>query len=128
MKTANPKVVTMNAEENQVVELSASDVMLLASKCSIRFKPTGARLLMESVYPVSARMENLIAIHKSEILRLISQQRHLAIQVLSGEFDGVTGTVWRSVRVQLLCHRHDPICDRALKHLETPDRLNKKTI
>jgi hypothetical protein len=126
MKTANPKVAMSN--ENQIEELTASDVMLLASKCNIRFKPMGARLLMESVFPVSARMENLIAVHKSEILRLINQQRHLAYQVLSGEFDGVTGTAWRSVRVQLLCHRHDPICDRALKHLETPDRLNKKTI
>jgi len=100
--------------------MTAHEILIEAARREIRLIPNGPYLRMEAVADVEPAFEKILVQHKPALMRLLKGKRHLARQVIEGEFCGCDREVLRSVLEQLNENPHDPICHDAIDRLARP--------
>jgi hypothetical protein len=79
--------------------------------------------------PVEENFDGRIIERRGDLIRALMEVRHLAKQVLHGEFADCDGHTWAVVHRELSLNKFDPRCCRALARLaeaDTETKLNKE--
>jgi hypothetical protein len=97
---------------------TARDILIEATRREIRLTPKGTKMLLESVAEVDPDFEIVLLQHKSELMRLLKGKRHLAMQIIAGDFDGCDREVFRTVLEDLSANPFDPLCRQAIDRLK----------
>jgi hypothetical protein len=92
----------------------------------IRLTPSGADLLLEYDDEPDADFRQLLKANKPALLRYLTAKRHLAAQIVQGEFDGCTnGRTWHAILAAMLENNLDSLCFAAIRHLKASQRKNQ---
>lgn len=100
--------------------MTAHEILIEAARREIRLIPNGPYLRMEAVDDVDPTFEMILIRNKPALMRLLKGKRHLARQVIEGEFSGCDREVFRAVLEQLNENPHDPVCHDAIDRLARP--------
>ena len=95
---------------------SPRDILIEAQRRKIRLTPDGTRLI--TCGQLTPEFEQVLRDHKPALLKLIRSKRHLAKQVLAGEFADADDATWYSIIYSLLDNHFDPLCRKAIDHLK----------
>ena len=102
---------------------AARNILVDALRLGVRITPkTATTVWVEYDGELDPAFEARIKRHKPALLRLLRTKRHLAKQVLEGEFDGASLATWHAVRESLVENLLDVQCRAALDHLRTNRR------
>lgn len=98
------------------------DILLKCLRRNIRLTPNGDLLSYEFVSPPGADILEILREHKPALLRYLKALRHLAKQVIAGEFTGADSATIQSVIGELRSNHVDPHCRAAIYHLKACQR------
>jgi hypothetical protein len=99
--------------------MTPREILIEAARREIRLIPNGPYLRMEAVDEVDPAFEAILIRNKPALMRLIKRKRHLAVQVIAGEFCGCNHATFHSVLEDLGENPFDPICCGAIDHLKS---------
>jgi hypothetical protein len=111
-----------------MTSITPLEILREATLRRIKLLPRGDRLAVTYPGPVPQDFEDKLIDHKVALIKLLNAKRHLARQVLSGEFFGLNDRDFGLISSALVMQQHDPICALAAEHLreqflrENPDR------
>jgi hypothetical protein len=97
--------------------MSPNDILREAARRKIRLTPDGPRLIATCPGKLPADMERVLVANKPAILALLTAKRHLAWQVLDGQWEPLDGRLFGLICSELVVQYHDDICRRAYEHL-----------
>jgi hypothetical protein len=97
--------------------MTPNEILIEATTRKIKLRPDGTRLIATNVGPVPPDIERLLIENKVALLKLLEGKRHLARQVLQGEFEPLDEKTFSNVCSELVMQHHDQICGRAFEFL-----------
>ncbi len=98
---------------------ATKSILLEAMRRQIRLTPgTGENFRYEFVKQPDAEFLEILRVNKSELLKLLRSKRHLAKQVLAGEFTGADEKTFHHVHTELSENVFDPVCRAAIEYLK----------
>ena len=100
--------------------MTACELLNEATRRKIRLRPDGAtRLIATCNGPLPDDIKSQLIEKKEALIALLMSKRHLAVQVLAGEFCPLDDRLFGLVCSELIIQYHDPLCRRAFEHLRT---------
>jgi hypothetical protein len=105
--------------------MTVPEILREAVARKIRLTPCGADLLLEYDVEPDANFRQLLKANKPELLSLLRSKRHLAKQILQGEFTGCDGRTWKNILAAMMENHPDQLCFAALRHLRANQKKNQ---
>lgn len=99
-------------------ETDARSILLEAMRRRIRLTPHGLKLIVDYTEEIPPDFEQILIENKPALLNLLRSKRHLAKQILSGEFSVCPAATWHALNAAMLENYFDPLCHGAIEHLK----------
>ena len=103
--------------------MTAKNILAECLRRQMRLTPAAdEKLLYEFVNPPDAAFLEILRENKPALLALLTGKRHLAKQILQGEFTGCDGRTWKNILAEMLENNLDTNCLAALRHLKASQK------
>ena len=108
--------------------MTTETILQEAVKCSVRIQP-GVRNRLALWYDgeLDPNLERLILLHKPQLIRLLTEKRNTAKQILQerdAEWGCMDSKTWHLLYAEMAANHLDPLCYRALNRLRAIARAH----